>query len=317
LKCHLSPTHALKFSILVPPKITKAPAPTLKVVEGDGLQVSCSAEGNPTPVVSWMMKLAKGGIRIVPAHFDTDGFEYARDVLKGLGATFVEMNGYLQISQINRQMSGTLVCQAVNGIEPKAIRKSKLDIRFTPEVNVVNSLIKQSLGGDTVLQCLVNANPIGNVVWTFGKAMIPINAPSCSVPTSKTVKYCTVELRRKNEERWSSIVSKLHILKLTEQDFGEYTCGMATMMGRHAASTKLERYVSESEYPMKLLNDPFFNMPLQATTETSTAASTMLHLKRNRLKDMQYGPPHFRETRLPVSSRRLRNVLLQDFVGGF
>ncbi|VDD82564.1 unnamed protein product [Mesocestoides corti] len=303
-----------RLNILVPPKITKAPAPTLKVVEGDGLQVSCSAEGNPTPVVSWMMKLAKGGIRIVPAHFDTDGFEYARDVLKGLGASmrrflplaliippmssyganymaqkhglysmlihtffsaFVEMNGYLQISQINRQMSGTLVCQAVNGIEPKAIRKSKLDIRYkllsnflvTPEVNVVNSLIKQSLGGDTVLQCLVNANPIGNVVWTFGKAMIPINAPSCSVPTSKTVKYCTdfirnltkwftlVELRRKNEERWSSIVSKLHILKLTEQDFGEYTCGMATMMGRHAASTKLERYVSESEYPMKLLND--------------------------------------------------------------
>ncbi|VDK22936.1 unnamed protein product [Taenia asiatica] len=118
-----------RLNVLLPPRITKAPGPILKVVEGDALQVSCSAEGNPPPMVTWLMEVAKGGIQILPLRFTKDGFEFARDVLKGLGADFVEMNGYLQISQINRQMSGTLACQAVNGVEPKAIRKMRLDIR--------------------------------------------------------------------------------------------------------------------------------------------------------------------------------------------
>ncbi|VDM33640.1 unnamed protein product [Hydatigera taeniaeformis] len=254
-----------RLNVLLPPRITKAPGPILKVVEGDALQVSCSAEGNPPPTVTWLMEVAKGGIQILPLRFNKDGFEFARDVLKGLSAVirwslknlrcnshrriaehhdrivdFVEMNGYLQISQINRQMSGTLACQAVNGVEPKATRKMRLDIRFPPEVHVVNSLIKQSLGGDTVLQCQVNANPMGIIVWTFGKAKIPINASSCSILTNKAVKYCVVDSRQKHEERWPSIISKLHILKLTEDDFGDYTCGMTTMMGKHAASTTLE-----------------------------------------------------------------------------
>lgn len=54
----------------------------------------------------------------------------------------------------------------------------------------MNSLIKQSLGGDTVLQCQVNANPMGIIVWTFGKDKTPINASSCSILTNKAVKYC-------------------------------------------------------------------------------------------------------------------------------
>ncbi|KAL5968349.1 hypothetical protein TSMEX_003941, partial [Taenia solium] len=244
-----------RLNVLLPPRINKAPGPILKVVEGDALQVSCSAEGNPPPMVTWLMEVAKGGIQILPLRFSKDGFEFARDVLKGLGADFVEMNGYLQISQINRQMSGTLACQAVNGVEPKAIRKMRLDIRFPPEVHVVNSLIKQSLGGDTVLQCQVNANPIGIIIWTFGKDRTPINVSSCSILTNKAVKYCVVDSRQKHEERWPSVISKLHILKLTEEDFGEYTCGMTTMMGKHTASTTLERYVSESEQSMRLFND--------------------------------------------------------------
>lgn len=59
-----------------------------------------------------------------------------------------------------------------------------------PEVRVANSLIKQSLGGDTVLQCQVNANPMGKILWIFGKSKMPINASLCSIPTNKNVKYC-------------------------------------------------------------------------------------------------------------------------------
>ncbi|KAM7538062.1 hypothetical protein Aperf_G00000074094 [Anoplocephala perfoliata] len=236
-------THSKSYqlNVLVPPRITKAPAPVLKVVEGGPLQVSCVAEGNPPPKVIWLMEVARGGIQIIPLRFSKDGFELARNVLKGLHAEFVEMNGYLQISQINRQMSGTLACQAMNGVEPKAIQKMRLDIRFPPEIRAANSLIKQSLGGDTVLQCQVNANPMGNILWTFEGSTHPINATSCSILTNKNVKYCIVETRQKHEERWPSVISQLHILKLTEDDFGEYTCLMNTMMGKHSASTTLEQ----------------------------------------------------------------------------
>lgn len=59
------------------------------------------------------------------AAYHTEALIRHRDLI----VDFVEMNGYLQISQINRQMSGTLACQAVNGVEPRAIRKMRLDIR--------------------------------------------------------------------------------------------------------------------------------------------------------------------------------------------
>ncbi|KAH9283817.1 Opioid-binding protein/cell adhesion molecule -like protein [Echinococcus granulosus] len=291
-----------RLNVLLPPRITKAPGPILKVVEGDALQVSCFAEGNPPPVVTWLMEVAKGGIQILPLRFTKDGFELARNVLKSLSVDFVEMNGYLQISQINRQMSGTLACQAVNGVEPKAVRKMRLDIRFPPEIQVANSLIKQSLGGDTVLQCQVNANPMGIVLWTFGKAKTPINASSCSILTNKAVKYCVVDSRQKHEERWPSVISKLHILRLTEEDFGDYTCGMITMMGKHAASTTLERYVAESEQSMRLFNDPFFNLPLQTTT-TMPILDHQYNLDSS--KDSLYGYSHFREKKKPLITKVL------------
>lgn len=53
--------------------------------------------------------------------------------------------------------------------------------------------------------------------------------------------FFPVETQLKHEERWPSVISELHILKLTEDDFGEYTCTMNTMMGKHSASTTLER----------------------------------------------------------------------------
>ncbi|VUZ53748.1 unnamed protein product [Hymenolepis diminuta] len=287
-------THSKSYqlNVLVPPTITKAPAPILKVVEGDPLQVSCVAEGSPPPTVTWLMEVARGGIPIIPIRFSKDGFEFARDVLKGLNADFVEMNGYLQISHINRQMSGTLACQAINGVEPRAIRKMRLDIRFSPEVHVVNSLIKQSLGGDTVLQCQVNSNPMGKILWIFEKSKSPINATSCSIPTNKNVKYCTVETQLKHEERWPSVISELHILKLTEDDFGEYTCTMNTMMGKHSASTTLERYILETEQSMRLFNDPFFYLPPPTTT-----AMPYLQYQPNLDTPKQSSYSHFRETR--------------------
>lgn len=36
--------------------------------------------------MTWLMEVAKGGIQILPLRFNKDGFEFARDVLKGLSA---------------------------------------------------------------------------------------------------------------------------------------------------------------------------------------------------------------------------------------
>ena len=58
---------------------------------------------------------------------------------------------------------------------------------------MANSLIKQFVGGDTVLQCRVNSNPMGNIIWTFGKTGTPIKASPCSILTNKAIKHCIGE----------------------------------------------------------------------------------------------------------------------------
>ncbi len=60
-------------------------------------------------------------------------------------------------------------------------------------MSVTNTLIKHSIGGDTVLQCVANANPVGKVVWTFGPARDPVNASVCSILANREDKYCIGE----------------------------------------------------------------------------------------------------------------------------
>ncbi|VDO16563.1 unnamed protein product [Rodentolepis nana] len=158
--------------------------------------------------------------------------------------------------------------------------------------------------GDTVLQCQVNANPMGKILWVFGKSKSPINATSCSIPTNMNVKYCIVETQLKHEERWPSVISKLNILKLTEDDFGEYTCTVDTMMGTHSASTILERYVSETEQSMRFFNDPYFYLP----PSTSTVMPYLqYHPNWDPTKESSYS--HFRGTKKGYLGKDLRELL--------
>nr|VZI32112.1 unnamed protein product [Spirometra erinaceieuropaei] len=170
----------------VPPKIVKAPASTIKLVEGDTLQLSCVAEGNPRPTVTWLIQPFNRNL--LP--FLGRAMFPAKRVLEQLESTFIEMNGYLQVSHLDRKLSGLLACQAVNGVEPRAVREMLLDVRFPPEIDMLNPLIKQSLTRDTVLQCTANANPLGNIVWSYGIDRRRINASTCSILTDKKEKYC-------------------------------------------------------------------------------------------------------------------------------
>ncbi|VDN09810.1 unnamed protein product [Dibothriocephalus latus] len=189
-------THSkeIELNVLVPPKIVKAPASTLKLVEGDTLQLSCVAEGNPRPTVTWLIQ------------------PFNRNLLPLIGRTMLPARRVLELLEL-----------------------------IPPEIDMLNPLIKQSLARDTVLQCTANANPLGNIIWSFGVNKQRINASTCSILTDKKEKYCLIESRPRPEEPFSVLVSKLHVFNLAEEDFGEYFCSMSTMMGRASAKTLLER----------------------------------------------------------------------------
>lgn len=77
------------FSCLVPPKIVRSPAPTLKMVEGDTLQISCAAEGYPNPVINWLMKPTNRSLPYTPLGFgwNMNGFILARTHLSEIHAS--------------------------------------------------------------------------------------------------------------------------------------------------------------------------------------------------------------------------------------
>ncbi|KAL7064131.1 hypothetical protein AAHC03_05205 [Spirometra sp. Aus1] len=135
---------------------------------------------------------------------------------------------------------------------------------------MLNPLIKQSLTRDTVLQCTANANPLGNIVWSYGVDRRRINASTCSILTDKKEKYCIIESRPRPEEPFSVLVSKLHVFNLAEEDFGEYFCSMSTMMGRGSAKTLLEHYIPPFENSIRIFKYNVQQYPRSKETNLTT-----------------------------------------------
>ncbi|EEC02201.1 conserved hypothetical protein [Ixodes scapularis] len=99
-----SDSHTEVLSVLVPPKWIHEPQDA-NLREGQNLSVRCEAKGHPTPTVQWKLK----GNRNVAMANDSRG-------------------GLLTISKATKDVAGTYVCTADNGLPDKLSREIRINI---------------------------------------------------------------------------------------------------------------------------------------------------------------------------------------------
>ncbi|XP_013408239.1 cell adhesion molecule 2 [Lingula anatina] len=249
-KCSIGPNPVLmkvvSLHIKVPAKIvSNRSSPILqKVKEGDTVILTCNVTGQPTPKVKW----------------------YRREVTESADAKkkAIEIDSEVMIiHNISRHSDGIYECQAHNGVGTSASRLMSVEVEygFPPRIRLPNLRIGQSVGKDTILECLVTAKPLSIIYWMYkGKE------------TQTSSKYSVVIY---NEGR-DAIGLSLRIHDLTEEDFGEYTCIAKNHFGsvkgsltvyENADTRKIEPINPKNESPA-VLGAPEINMTVLVNQDT-------------------------------------------------
>ncbi|KAK7491740.1 hypothetical protein BaRGS_00016996, partial [Batillaria attramentaria] len=113
-----------------------------------------------------------------------------------------------------------------------------------PEIYLPNKRIGQEVGKETILECLITANPQAVSKWTKDGGEL-----------KTTGRKYRVEIYSEAE---NSITLSLRILNVEKEDFGKYTCEASSIMGRDTETMVLFDY---SRYR-------------QTTTTTTTSTTT-------------------------------------------
>ncbi|KAI8520504.1 hypothetical protein Bbelb_002580 [Branchiostoma belcheri] len=134
---------SITMNVLYPPKVY-VPQSYFRVREGEPVNLTCTAEGNPVPVVTW-----KRG------HSDI-------------------------IKAVSRSDVGTYQCKADNGIPPSDVGSIRLDILYPPSIQKtfdekVNVLYDSE--DEFFLECKADGNPTPRVRWRRKNTDLYFNNP--------------------------------------------------------------------------------------------------------------------------------------------
>ncbi|XP_078354372.1 roundabout homolog 1-like [Oculina patagonica] len=123
------------------PKITAHPLSNI-IKEGHNVTISCKAEGNPEPKISW----TRNGIII----------------------SFAQHEKQLAIVNVNRIDSGEYQCVANNSVGTDTSNVATLDVQYLDQPKIiVHPEAQPNKGGDDVtLSCNATGNPEPTISWT-------------------------------------------------------------------------------------------------------------------------------------------------------
>ncbi|CAK8691082.1 unnamed protein product [Clavelina lepadiformis] len=137
---------SVEFEVLVqiPPFITESPR-GVKIHAGDLLMLSCAANGIPTPTITWRFK---------------------NQVVIGKTESDAPGHSTLAIENVRSQDAGMYVCEAVN---PAGSRMAIALVTVeSPPIflDQFNPNQVDALGGNSLLDCPVKADPRPTITWT-------------------------------------------------------------------------------------------------------------------------------------------------------
>lgn len=194
--------------IKAPPRILDQNK-TIDSFVGETVMLRCQVTGIPPPQVKWYKEIIDSG-------------ETIREDLGITGAYFS--------LKMTEDSGGIYICQADNGIQPKADRHFRINVELMPIITVPMKQIKQEQGKPTKLQCMVEGHSLGKVKWFYkGRRIVRDDRISFSVhnTSSNVVTYF------------------MAIQSLESGDFGIYTCNVSNNAGNAQAQVELVEILPE------------------------------------------------------------------------
>lgn len=194
--------------IKAPPRILDQNK-TIDSFVGETVMLRCQVTGIPPPQVKWYKEIIDSG-------------ETIREDLGITGAYFS--------LKMTKDSGGIYICQADNGIQPKADRHFRINVELMPIITIPMKQIKQEQGKPTKLQCMVEGHSLGKVKWFYkGRRIVRDDRISFSVhnTSSNVVTYF------------------MAIQSLESGDFGIYTCNVSNNAGSAQAQVELVEILPE------------------------------------------------------------------------
>ncbi|KAK3098502.1 hypothetical protein FSP39_020115 [Pinctada imbricata] len=222
-------TKSVELIVLVPPVILEDSSSNDVICrEGETVTLTCNVTGVPTPTVNWYKRPL------------ADGASHLKEK--------VGMNGeILIIHNVSRFCDGIYECVAYNDIPPAVNREMIVQVEFAPEIRLPNKRISQSVGRETILECIIEAFPQALSFWRYkGKEL-------------KSSHKHRIEVYQDGEEH--QITLSLRIVDIRQEDFGKYVCHASNKLGsdREAMDLFGKKAVYFLEYLTKVSRESYLN----------------------------------------------------------
>jgi hypothetical protein len=194
----------------ISPTTTSDEAPVIFVREGESVDVTCSASGNPTPTITWQVGDS-------PAPFNKSDNITDFEVTEENGtmpSEFMEgsVNSTLHVAAASfPEDNGVLICVGSNsyrGVDSASNASFELLVLVVPEVELVPSLARININGSQTLLCNVTrSNPSNHTYsWAFDDGSgVPVDLGETS--------------------------NVLDLTPVQETDFGTYRCSVTNFAG--------------------------------------------------------------------------------------
>ncbi|KAI1899695.1 hypothetical protein AGOR_G00064420 [Albula goreensis] len=189
----------LFLKVFVQPHITQLRNVT--AVEGSAAMISCTAEGEPLPEISWR--------RLSDGRTFADGDKSSDGRVEVLGRHGKSM---LTISGVKLSDWGRFDCEALSRIGGHQ-KSMFLDIEYAPKFQTNHTIYYSWEGNPVNISCDVMANPQASLLWKRDRLTISTEGPG------NTRVYST-------EGR-----SLLEVTPMSDRDFGRYNCTARNNIG--------------------------------------------------------------------------------------
>nr|XP_045586042.1 lachesin-like [Procambarus clarkii] len=212
------------LDVVVPPVIVDelSSGSSVVVQENGNVTLTCHAEGNPPPRISW--------VREDQRHIT---LSKRRKVTKLEEAT-------LGLSKVSRRDMGAYLCIASNGVPPSVSKRIELKVQFSPIVLLPNQLMSAPRGSSVWLECKTEAYPRAVTFWKHNHTMV-----------MSTNKY---RLEEFHHDDYTTTV-KLTIKQLEPGDFGKYLCYSRNSFGENDGTVELHELKREQPRVNKAKSD--------------------------------------------------------------
>ncbi|KAK8382943.1 hypothetical protein O3P69_011478 [Scylla paramamosain] len=196
------------LDVVVPPEIVDdlSSGSSVVVQENGNVTLTCHAEGNPKPRISWVRE-------------DQRAITISKrsKVVKHEEPT-------LRLQKVSRRDMGAYLCIASNGVPPSVSKRIELKVQFSPIVLLPNQLMSAPLGSSVWLECKTEAYPRAVTFWKHNHTMV-----------MSTNKYKLEEL---HHDDYTTTV-RLTIKELEKEDFGKYLCYSRNSFGENDGTVEL------------------------------------------------------------------------------